>query len=310
MDDPLGRVLDGLRSAGLEATAWNRRAVEGREANPWPPSGPFGAAVYRMPKAKEELHMGLHAAASALRPGGALLVYGANDEGIRSALSLMGGILVDLDTVAVGGRCRIQRGVLPPGPQGIRGHLADWRTESALGYPSVGRSWVSYPGVFSHGRLDGGTRLLLQTLPSLHPGARILDFGCGSGIIGHVAGIRGDGLEVELSDVASVALAAAEENVPGATLRLLDGLPPGGSGPYDAILTNPPFHEGKAEQPASLLNLAREAGRLLVPGGRLVLVTQKRFPVRAVLERHFSEVQTLSEDGVFWVLQARGAAGP
>lgn len=253
--------------------------------------------------------MGLHAAASVLKPGGKLLVYGSGDEGIQSIPPLMDGLFTQVGTVAVGGRCRVQKGLVPPEPRGIKGELADWKMEKRLDHPHVGREWVSYPGVFSHGRLDRGTRLLLDVLPSLDPGARVLDYGCGSGVIGYVARGRGEDVQLDLTDVDSVALVAAGENVPGAVLRLLDGLPDPEFGPYDAIFTNPPFHVGKAEEPALLMDLVRKALPLLAANGRLVLVTQKRFPIREIMEEGFAEVEPLSEDSVFWVLQARGPKG-
>ncbi|WP_421021397.1 methyltransferase, partial [Klebsiella pneumoniae] len=42
---------------------------------------------------------------------------------------------------------------------------------------------VSLPGVFSHGRLDRGTALLLKHLDNL-PSGHMLDFGCGAGVLG------------------------------------------------------------------------------------------------------------------------------
>ena len=42
---------------------------------------------------------------------------------------------------------------------------------------------VSLPGVFSHGRLDRGTALLLEHLDKL-PSGHLLDFGCGAGVLG------------------------------------------------------------------------------------------------------------------------------
>ena len=45
------------------------------------------------------------------------------------------------------------------------------------GYPT--------PGVFSHGRLDAGTRALLEVMRRFPvAGRRVLDFACGSGVIG------------------------------------------------------------------------------------------------------------------------------
>ncbi len=42
---------------------------------------------------------------------------------------------------------------------------------------------ISLPGVFSHGRLDRGSALLLEHLDKL-PSGHLLDFGCGAGVLG------------------------------------------------------------------------------------------------------------------------------
>ncbi len=66
------------------------------------------------------------------------------------------------------------------------------------------------------GRLDEGTALLLGVLPPLPPGARVLDFGCGSGAIGAAALAASPGLAVTMLDNDAVALEAVRENVPDA----------------------------------------------------------------------------------------------
>ena len=54
-------------------TIWHRFAREGRRASAWIPAGPFAAATLRLPKAKDELDMAVHAAASVLEVGAPLL---------------------------------------------------------------------------------------------------------------------------------------------------------------------------------------------------------------------------------------------
>jgi 16S rRNA (guanine1207-N2)-methyltransferase len=249
--------------------------------------------------------MALHAAAAVVRPGGWVLVYGANDEGIRPAAGLMGEVFSGIATVAVGGRCRVLRASRGEVVQGLRRDLESWREVTVLEYPGLPRHWVSYPGVFSHGHLDPGTRLLLDVLPPLPPGARVLDYGCGSGIVGAVARARGDGVTVVLLDVDAVALEAARENVPSASLILGDGLGQAGPGPFDAVLSNPPLHVGKVEDPRMLNAFMEEAPALLGRLGILVFVTQRRLPVEASLRCSFRTVSVLGEDRTFRVWEGR-----
>ena len=110
------------------------------------------------------------------------------------------------------------------------------------------RPWVSYPGLFAAGRIDEGTALLLDVLPPLSAGARIADFGCGSGVIGAaLAELPGIGLD--MIDHDSLALLAARENVPAGRALLASSLSQAGGALYDAILSNPPLHAGMTREP-------------------------------------------------------------
>ncbi len=306
IEDSLPDVVDALTSGGHEAWSWNRRAFDGRGGDPWPPSGPFGITALRLPRGKAELSMSLHAAASVLQPGGSILVYGAKDEGIQGALGPLRDLLTDAETVAIGGHCRVLRGVRGAEVPGLRGSLDRWKARAPLDHPGLPPSWVTYPGVFAHGRLDEGTRLLLDVLPPLSPGARVLDYGCGSGPVGYVAASRGEDVVVEMLDVDAVALEAARENLPGGRFHLHEGLPPAEVGPFDAIFSNPPFHRGKAEDPEMIVSLVRGAPALLRPEGILVFVAQRRLPVEGDLDTCFRDVTVVAEDSTYRVWKGSG----
>lgn len=301
MGDPLPHVEDHLAGRGGDVVSWSRRAVGGRRATPWPPPGPFGSVALRVPRAKEELAMALHAGAGVLVSGGTILVYGAKDEGIGSAPRQMDLLFDGVETVGVGGHCRVLRARVRTPLRDHRGSLEEWRESGTLEHGGWRQEWVSYPGVFAHGRLDPGTRLLLDAVPGLPPGARILDYGCGSGVVAAFLKHLNPQVRPELLDIDSVALEAARENVPGARLLLGDGLPPSDVGPYDFVLSNPPFHRGKAEEQELISRLIRGAPALLAEKGGIVLVAQRRIPLDGVFRSAFKRVGVRSEDGAFRV---------
>ena len=249
--------------------------------------------------------MGLHAAASALKPGGVILIYGANDEGIQGALGLLSDLCVGAETVAVGGRCRVLKGVLGSEVSGLKSGLEEWERVSSLDYPVLPPRWISYPGIFAHGRLDPGTRLLLDALPDLPARARVLDYGCGSGVVSYVVGEKGEDVDIHMLDVDSVALEAARKNVPEGRVHLHCGLP-AAADPFDAIISNPPFHRGKAEDPEMIVSLIQGAPALLRPKGMLVFVSQRRLSVEVSLRRNFKETSMLAEDSTFRVWKGGG----
>jgi 16S rRNA (guanine1207-N2)-methyltransferase len=297
--DPLLDVSQELARRGLDVHRWDRRALGGRAARPWPSSGPFRAVALRLPRSKAELAMSLAAAASVLLPDGVLLVYGAKDEGVGSAPTLMEELFQGVETLAVGGRCRVLRATLGSSTPEGNAMLAGWREHHPLDVPGLPDKWISYPGVFAQGHLDPGTKLLLGALPALGVGDRVLDYGCGSGIVGATVLHGSPGTEVHFLDVDSVALEAARENVPRGSFFLGDGLSAVGENSYEAIITNPPFHQGKGEDPGMIRALILESPSVLSRDGRLVLVAQKRLSLEQSFNASFQSVSSPAEGSGF-----------
>jgi 16S rRNA (guanine1207-N2)-methyltransferase len=162
--------------------------------------------------------------------------------------------------------------------------------------------------VFAAGRIDEGTALLLTALPALAPRARVLDFGCGSGVISAAALASEPTLRVHMLDNDAIALEAARENVPTAThtLGVRASEAPGGS--YEAILSNPPLHQGSASTNVMLEELIAEAPGLLVPGGVLEMVVQRRIPLDRILSQHLAAPAVVAENERYRVWRATRAA--
>ena len=298
MLENLSTVATAVREAGGRARSWHRFAREGRSASAWTPEGPFEAATLRLPKAKDELDMAIHAAASVLDVGARLWVYGANDEGAGSAGRVIEPLMGPTRTVGSGGRCRVLEAVRPVHAPSPRRTLEEWRLFTSLEFPDGPREWVSYPGIFSHGRLDAGTRALLEVMRRFPvAGRRVLDFACGSGVIGAFLSALEPTARVDFLDVDAVALAAARENVPGARLIPSDGFDALEHERYDLIVSNPPFHEGKVETGRVVENLVCGAPAHLETDGSLVLVTQRRLPLAALMASTFNTVEVLLDAG-------------
>jgi len=308
VEDPRGDLAAALSDAGVSVTRWNRRVHAGHlEAAPWPPTGPFELAAVRLPRAKEELQMTLAAVASVLAPGGRLLVFGANDEGIKSIAKRLNPFS-ETSTAAVGGHCRVLSAALSAesgGPTSKRPtpSLDGWKRTWDPNIPELGTDWVSFPGMFAHGTIDAATRLLLSTLPDDLSGTRVLDYGAGTGVIGGVCAARG--AQVDLLDADAVALHAAEKNVPGAGLFLADSLTPTPMETYDWIVSNPPIHRGKAELHDALFALISGAPQRLVRRGRLRLVVQRRLAIEDAMNGVYASVERLADDAVFKVVEAQ-----
>ena len=136
---------------------------------------------------------------------------------------------------------------------------------------------TSGSGVFAKGRLDVGTAVLFRETepPSLPAGGRILDLGCGYGIIGLACALAAPSVSVTAVDVNERAVLLANENA--RTLRIEDryaattpdGVP--AEATYDEIWSNPPIRIGKEALHQLLLTWLPR----LAPEGRAVMVVGK-----------------------------------
>lgn len=303
-------LLEALMSQGASPTHWTRHAGTPVAAAPWPPEGDFTSAFVRLPKGREALAMTLHAVAARLAPGAPIVLFGANGEGIRSADRDLAAVAEAIETVETKRHCRVMAGRRLAAIEDHKASLADWRHTFEITIAGETVPWVSYPGLFAHGRLDEASGLLIASLPAMKAGMAVLDFGCGSGAIARAIRMRAPEAPLDLLDADVLALEAARENVPDARLVAGTDLTAVSGRRYAIIVSNPPIHLGAAEDTRILMGLIREAPRHLGPGGRLVIVVQRRVRIRPALDAAFGEVATLAEDGRFTVFVASGPKAP
>jgi 16S rRNA (guanine1207-N2)-methyltransferase len=294
VDDEDGAVEAAAEAAGSRVERWRRRAGPGIEPAPWPGRSEVSAAAVRLPKGRDTLVMTLHAALSRVEPGGSLWLYGANDEGARSAGSALEACCDDVFTADTRRHCRVWKGRRGAAP--LRGELDDWcsRSPVELGGCRVEVAW--FPGLFARGRLDPATRLLCEVLPSPRRRARVLDFGCGAGLLSMALARQGTDLELHLLDRDALAIEAARRNLPDAGLHLGQGwsaVPPGLR--FDLVVSNPPIHRGVARDESVVRELLDGAGERLRAGGALWLVAQSTVPLGRWLEARFASVQLAGE---------------
>ena len=164
----------------------------------------------------------------------------------------------------------------------------------------------SQPGVFSWNRLDPGSALLIGQFPKL--AGRGADFGCGLGVLA-AAVLRSEAVTaLTLIDIDRRAVEMARRNVadPRATVRWADlrATDPGLSR-LDFVVTNPPFHDGGAEDQALGKGFIARAAEALRPGGTLWLTANAHLPYEVTLREAFRDVTLRASAGGYKVFEAR-----
>ena len=166
------------------------------------------------------------------------------------------------------------------------------------------------PGIFSWNRLDPGSALLLRHLPAL--AGRGADLGCGLGVLGRAVLGSGRVSGLALIDIDRRAVEMARRNVadPRAEFRWQDlrtdlRRPDPALSGLDFVVTNPPFHDGGAEDQALGQTFIGRAAGALRPGGTLWLTANAHLPYEAGLRAAFRSVSLRAAEGGYKVYEAR-----
>lgn len=308
-----GLPADGLLGELAAARGWSwlwdeHSAVEARypgrcQFGTQPPAQAFAAAVLFLPKSRE-LTDYLLAALAARLPAAPLYLVGEKRAGIERAAKQLEpfGRPRKLDSAR---HCQLWQVTVdnPPAAPELAALARHYPVATAEGELQV----VSLPGVFSHGRLDVGSRLLLEHLDGLPQGA-VLDFGCGAGVLGaalkrHYPHSALHLLDVDAFAVASSRLTLAANGVDGEVIagRGIADAP----GNLAAIVSNPPFHQGVHTDYQATEQLLRDAVRHLRPGGELRLVANSFLRYAPLIEQHLGPCRVLAERDGFRIYSAR-----
>ena len=109
-------------------------------------------------------------------------------------------------------------------------------------------SMYSDNGVFSKDKFDYGTRVLLENIDICYLTGKVLDLGCGIGVVGVILGTFNKSISIDMVDVNERAIGLANENIKlnnvNANIFISD-VYSNVNDKYDYIITNPPIRAGK-----------------------------------------------------------------
>lgn len=254
------------------------------------PEGRYAASVVFVPRSKPLAHAIVALAVSVT--DGPVIIDGAKTDGIESILK---DARKRADVSAPLSKAHGKLFWFPAGP-GFEG----W---ASTGPQDIEGGFITTPGVFSADGIDPASRLLADTLP-IKLGSTVADLGAGWGYLSARVLEREKTQTLHVVEADHAALACARQNLSDvrAQLHWEDVIRWQPAEKLDVVITNPPFHTGRAADPDLGRAFIRSAATMLKPRGQLYLVANRHLPYEAEMKRHFAQVDEIGGDNRFKVL--------
>ena len=170
----------------------------------------------------------------------------------------------------------------------------------------------NHANVFARQQLDIGARLLLEHIPDCS-NIKVLDLGCGNGVLGLSVLARHPEAQVIFVDESHMAVESAKLNVQNnlpAQLQncyflqsnCLDEFPSLGLDGIDLVLCNPPFHQQNAITDHIAYQMFKDAKKYLHRGGELRIIGNRHLDYPQKLKRLFGGYRVVASDRKFSIL--------
>ncbi len=268
---------------------------------PWYSTGKkHDAVILYLPKSDILIEMMLRIVNNALTPGGTIYVIGEKNSGIKSSKKEIAQYIGDTTYWDVARHSGIYGAQLTK-PVIVDKGLDEWEQEYTETINDITIKVISLPGVFSHGRLDEGTRLLLENL-DIPENARVLDWGTGSGVIGAYIKQRWAATvgAVEMVDSNALAVESARRTIAANKLvnvlvnpsDIFSDVPD----TYDIIVANPPFHGGVETDYTMVERFIMDSYSHLNKHGHMLIVANAFLRYKPLLEKRFKTYKIVAKN--------------
>lgn len=256
--------------------------------------------IIYFPKSKDELTYTLSMISPMLSEDATLLFVGDNKGGVKSCQKLVVPYTTWCRKEDSARHCSLYIGLFNNNVSPFS--MDDWFKETQIALNDISFTIFSLPGVFSSDKLDKGTLVLLKNMPTSLQGD-VLDFGCGSGVIGTFAYLNNSAINtVDFVDVNALALASCNKtlrvnNIPGQTIAS-DSLHQV-TLKYNTVLSNPPFHQGIKTNYQATEYFLNHIKKHLHPKASVYIIANSFLAYKPILESQLPYYQTVVVENGF-----------
>ena len=292
----------------------NAEVALGQGAYALPPDLQAEVVAIRIPQEKLALLQLLSDAFQILKVGGHCYLAGATNEGAKAAANTLESVFGNGGVLAVDSGHRIikatKRSTDAMNADVLANPYLQRNVFNELHATLRGRAGKLFtrPGIFSWDHVDEATSLLADAM-EINTGESVLDLGCGSGALGMVAATLSGHGRICMVDADIEAVRSATRTAEAAGMTNYSALTSDVANAvldqrFDIVVTNPPFHVGKATDLSVPAQFIRDAHQVLLPNGRLYLVANRTLPYERTIFQLFGNIQTVHNGQRYKILSA------
>ena len=174
---------------------------------------------------------------------------------------------------------------------------------------TLGRDFsiTNHANVYSRDKLDIGARYFIENLPEVAKNSRVIDLGCGNGVIGLTILASQPSAQIQFFDESHMAICSAELNIKNnlpelaaqCQFHINDCLTGVESNSVDLIVCNPPFHQHTATTDHIAWQMFKDSHRVLKKGGELRIIGNRQLGYHIKLKRIFGNEKLIASNEKF-----------
>ena len=265
--------------------------------------------IISFPKSKAELAFTLAMIEPYLQKEAKIFFVGEKKGGVQSTPKLAQHFLPHIQKIDAARHCLLFGGLYEQQSDTSQPfNLNDWFKTYKISIEDIELTVASLPGVFSQQKLDVGTSLLLHNLPESMQG-KVLDFGCGAGVISCFIGKKHHASPVDLSllDVNALAIASAKQSL--MLNKLTANVFASNSlsnvrGKYQHVVSNPPFHQGTKTSYQATEDFLKGIKQYMAPRGDITIVANSFLQYPQMMKECIGHTKTIKVKQGFSIHQS------